>query len=301
MKAILFYPFNEQKIDEIDIGQSVYQSLIDHGCDIKRISMYNADGSYKDSAKDVYDVIQNGFNAQFVLAMDYGPWKGIGWNKLNFPNTLLVYEAGDEPQSMYSHLPKLMSSDLILTPDARNYSIYKDAFKKNCIWWPQFLMKSYMNKYDIQISPICVTSCGEDRGETTRYMKSTLQDSFQNKRIWASHDEHAKFLSTGAIVFQESKHREITRRLMEAAALGRLVLADRPSKGTCYDELFEENKEIIWYDCKEEAVEKAKYYLSHLKECQQIGENAKKRAIKDHTVDVRVQQLLITISGLLNK
>jgi len=298
-KAILLYPFDEKNIDHLCTGHAVYQSLLDKQYDVMKITMSNSDGSYKDTAKDAYDAISKGFDAQFILAMDYGPWPGRGWHKSNFPNTLLVYEAGDEPQSMYSHLPKLMNSDIILTPDARNCSIYRDAFNKNCIWWPQFSMKPYGEEINVIPSPICVTSCGDDRGPVTKHMQTSLLEKFINKRVWRSHEEHASFLSSGMIIFQESKCKEITRRLMEGAALGRLVIADRPSHGTGYDELFKENEEIVWYSSKEEAVEKTKFYLSRPEECKRIGDNARMRVIKDHMVDSRVDQLLTAVNEVL--
>lgn len=292
MKAIVCYPFSEKSPDEMCIGQSVVQSLINLKYEVKKITLTNPDGTYKTTAKDAFDLIQNGFNAQFVLAMDYGPWPGHGWNKSNFPNTKLIYEAGDEPQSMFSHASKLMQSDVILTPDARNASIYGDAFKKKCIWWPQFAMNAYGKSYNVETKEVCVTSCGDDRGPATKHMHKMLGERFLNKRAWKSHEDHAHFLSSGMIVFQESKNKEVTRRLMEGAALGRLVLADRPPKTTRYDELFVENEEIVWYDSPEDAVEKAHTYLTNPDACKKIGENAMRRVIKDHMVETRVKQLI---------
>jgi len=298
-KAILMYPFAQNDSEKLNIGQSIYLNLISCGYDVKKLSLYNDDGSYKESVKEAFDLTQSGFDAQFILISDYGPWPGAGWKKQNFPNTMLVYEAGDEPQSMYSHMFKIMNADLVLTPDARNASIYKDAFKKACLWWPQFAMKSvYDRNFNVKPESICVTSCGEDRGPTTHHMKHMLGDSFINRRVWESPAAHAEFLSSGTIVFQESTHKEITRRVMEGAALGRLVLADRPSEGTQYSKLFVEDKEVIWYDSKEDAVDKAKYFLAHPQEALEIGDNARKRVLMHHTCSARVKQLLNVIDSM---
>jgi hypothetical protein len=290
-KAILLYPFSNNNPDEISTGQEVYNFLQTQGYQVIKISLYDDNGNYKNSAKEAFDVINLGFNPKFILAMDYGPWPGLGWNKNNFPNTLLVYEAGDEPQAMHSHFSKSICSDIILTPDARCNSIYKDVFKKQSIWWTQFAIDSvYSKTFDVSIKNICLTTCG-DRGEVTRYMKDSLKDNFVNRRFVTQND-HAEFLSSGTIVFQESKHKEITRRLMEGAALGKLVLADRPSKDTNYYEVFTEDEEIVWYDSKEDALEKAKYYLERPEECKRIGQNARKKVLNEHTCSARVKKLI---------
>lgn len=291
-KAILCYPFNTKNPDEMCVGQAIFCELEKNGYDVKKISLSNEDGSYKETAKDVYDLIESGFDASFVIVSDYGPWPGKGWNKLNFPKTLLVYEAGDEPQSMYHHLMKSMQSDLILTPDARNHSLYKDVFKKNSVWWPQFAMNLYVQRPEVEASPICVTTCGDDRGPATKHMRENLRDLFVNKRIWKSQETHADFLGSGQIVFQESTHKEITRRIMEGAALGRLVLTDRLPNATFLNELFVEGEEIILYDSKEDAVEKARYYLKNPELCKKIGAAARKRVMLEHTCEKRVKKLL---------
>lgn len=296
------YPFTLGSSENICIGHAIYLSLIANGYNVLKVPLCNEDGSYKESAKDAFDLIERGFNPKFVMVSDYGPWPGVGWKKNNFPNTLMVYEAGDEPQSMYSHVPKIMNSDIVLTPDARNASIYKDAFKKISLWWPQFAMESvYSHEYKIQPSVTCVTTCGEERGPITSYMKNCLGESFVNKRVWESQEAHAQFLSSGIMVFQESTHKEITRRVMEGAALGRLVLADRPSEGTEYKKLFTEGKEIIWYDSKEDAVEKAKYFLAHPQEALEIGGNARKRALQHHTCGARIKHLIGVVDTIAKK
>lgn len=227
--------------------------------------------------------------------MDYGPWPGLFWNKKNFPNTLLVYEAGDEPQSLYSHARKAYASDLVLTPDYRCFSIYSEAFKKHSLWWPQFAIdEHYSVEYD-NFDNVCITTCG-DRGETTSYMSKHLGNKFINNRV-PEHD-HAKFLSSGVVVFQESKNKEITRRIFEGASLGRCVLADRPAESTRYFDLLTENDEIIWYDSKEDAVEKVKKLLQNNDLAIEIGKRAKSSTRKKHMCSSRVESLIEKIKEI---
>ena len=106
-----------------------------------------------------------------------------------------------------------------------------------------------------------------------------LEVSLSIEKAWG--DEHAKFLSSGTLVFQESKNKEVTRRIFEGAALGRCVLADRPSESSRYYDLLEEGKEVIWYDGKEDAVKRANYLLENPKLAHEIGANARNSVRKN--------------------
>jgi len=290
-KAIVLYPYRKDDIkDTSNTSTAIVNQLREKGYEIKTISMYDSLGSYRiDAEKDAFSLINAGFIPAFMLALDYGPWIGQFWNKINFPNTLLVYESGDEPQSHYSHVKKAYSSDLILTSDYRCFSMYSEVFRKNSLWWPQFAIDEQYSKDMNVMENICVTTCG-DRGEVTRYMSEKLGKNFANRRVWG--DEHAKFLASGLIVFQESKNKEITRRVFEGAALGRCVLADRPAESSRYYDLLVEGREIIWYDGKEDAVKKAKHLLDNPDLALEIGDNAKNAVRKKHMCSSRVESLI---------
>jgi spore maturation protein CgeB len=71
-----------------------------------------------------------------------------------------------------------------------------------------------------------------------------------------------------------------------------MVIADRPSEGTNYREFLKEDEEIVWYDSKEEAVEKTKYYLAHPEKAEKIGQNARRRVLSQHMCSNRVKNLI---------
>jgi hypothetical protein len=292
-KAILLYPFNN--IDTSCIGYAVEKNLKNKGYEVATLSMLHKNGQYRnDTELEAIELIKNGFIADFIFATDYGPWPGIHWNKNNFPNIKLVYETGDEPQAMRSHLQKAINSDIILTPDYRCQKIYTEKFNKNAIWFTQFAIKDvYLKNLDMKINNTCVTTCGIDRGEVSTFLHSKLGNKFINKRIYGP--QHADFLSSGTIVFQESKHKEITRRVFEGGALGRLVIADRPNEETNYKSLLIEGEEVIWYDSKEDALEKIEFFLTHTEKAKEIGTRAQKRIEKEHTCESRISKFLIEI------
>ena len=51
-------------------------------------------------------------------------------------------------------------------------------------------------------------------------------------------------------------------------------------------------KEIVVYENKQDAIEKAAYYLAHEDERRRIAEAGKQRVLKDHTVGSRVAYML---------
>lgn len=297
-KAIVLFPYKERDLTDIsNTSTAVCRQLVSLGYEVKSISMLSSqNGDYRDDAeKDAFNLLNSGFDAKFILALDYGPWPGTYWNKANFPNVHLVYECGDEPQSFYSHSRKAHNSDLILTPDYRCHSLYSEVFKKRSMWWPQFAIdETYLTDFN-DSSSICVTTCG-DRGDTTRHVQDSLKEKFINKRVWGS--DHANFLASGNIIFQESKNKEITRRVIEGACLGRCVVADRPAESSRYFDVLKEGDEVIWYDTKEEAVEKITYFLDHPEEAREIGRSAKLRVAQEHMCSTRIKSLIERIESL---
>jgi len=61
---------------------------------------------------------------------------------------------------------------------------------------------------------------------------------------------------------------------------------------------FEEDKEILMYDSHDEFVDKVKYYLKNTNASREIGVNAYKRCIKEHSVVNRIDGILSFIYSL---
>ncbi len=68
-----------------------------------------------------------------------------------------------------------------------------------------------------------------------------------------------------------------TTRTMEIPACGSLLMAERTSE---HMQLFEENKEAVFFSNNEELLEKCRYYLHHEEERKQITKAARERCLK---------------------
>jgi len=79
--------------------------------------------------------------------------------------------------------------------------------------------------------------------------------------------------------------RGLNLRAFELAACGVFQLLQRvPGVG----EFFEEGKEIVCFDTKEEMLEKIRYYLAHEDKRRQIAEAARQRVLREHTWAQRI-------------
>jgi spore maturation protein CgeB len=117
-----------------------------------------------------------------------------------------------------------------------------------------------------------------------------LGDRFNNERYFFGED-HAKRLMLGRIVFQCSQFSEITRRIFEGMACGRMVLTDRLPEATRIQELFVDGEDIVYYDDADDAIEKINYYINNEEERERIAANGKSKVLAEHTVSHRVDAL----------
>jgi spore maturation protein CgeB len=89
--------------------------------------------------------------------------------------------------------------------------------------------------------------------------------------------------------------RGLNLRAFELAACGVFQLLQRvPGVG----EFFEEGKEIVCFDTKEEMLDKIRYYLAHESERRQIAEAARKRVLREHTWAHRVANMIHHLEAL---
>jgi spore maturation protein CgeB len=94
------------------------------------------------------------------------------------------------------------------------------------------------------------------------------------------------------MVIQNSRWGEITRRIFEGMACKKLVLTDRLNESKKLDELFEEGKEIVFYDDLEDCINKLNYYHENEEERNEISNNGYNKVVHNYTQVQVVDKLL---------
>ncbi len=84
--------------------------------------------------------------------------------------------------------------------------------------------------------------------------------------------------------------RGLNIRAFELAACGVFQLLQRVPGVT---EFFEEGKEIVCFDSREEMIDKIRYYLAHDEERQRIAAAAHARALREHTWAQRIERMVM--------
>ncbi|MGV2703743.1 UNVERIFIED_CONTAM: glycosyltransferase [Aeromonas salmonicida] len=112
-----------------------------------------------------------------------------------------------------------------------------------------------------------------------------------------SDDEYQKILASSRIVFNpgyacdgKSLKPQVKLRHFEVAANGYAM--QLTNNNTELGTLFEENKEIVFYDTAADLVEKIKYWLDKPQECANCAHLAKISAFRRHTIDSRLCDLM---------
>jgi len=105
-------------------------------------------------------------------------------------------------------------------------------------------------------------------------------------------EEHTKFLNKGLMVIQNSRWGEVTRRIFEGMACGKLVLCDRLEKSKKLDELFEDGEDIVYYDDMIDCINKMNKYSEDEVERNRIAQNGYKKVLENHTQKQRVKFII---------
>ncbi|MDE2015961.1 MAG: glycosyltransferase [Patescibacteria group bacterium] len=98
------------------------------------------------------------------------------------------------------------------------------------------------------------------------------------------------------IVFNCSVKNDVNMRCFEAAVSGSLLLTDR-IKDNGMENLFADGVHMIMYDNAEEMVEKARYYLAHEKEREEIAARGQTLILDIHTYSNRMYRIIGELIG----
>lgn len=298
MKIAMLYASWEKFGEPWSTPQGVRREFESRGHEVRHFNLYHADGdflpkhkvrSYSSECMNrlMAEVRSGSYKPDAIFCMDYGPWDCIQFDKAYFPGVVLVNEAGDEPQSHRSHLSKGHRVHVVLSPDQQCVDRYR-AFGINAEYWTHHAdERLFYPRPEIVEQYDCVTTCGPRGGGLTETIKAAFGDSFSNERYFYGED-HAKRLCMGKMVFQCSQFKEVTRRIFEGMACGKMVITDRLPLETKLHELFIDGEDIVYYDSAEDAIEKIRFYASNDEARLKIANSGYQKVMQHHTVSRRV-------------
>ena len=245
-------------------------------------------GKYTD--KNLDSLVQ--YNPDLLIHTDWGRFLFPTLLKIRDISGFKVMEGGDEPQNFIRNITKARYFDLIYTPDYPSSLRYQDQ-GFNSVWLTHFADTRVHNPIHVKKKYTAVCSRGKGRGaDLIDWLSYRYGETFvKNQNGWDA-QEHSKFLCSGKMVLQQSRWHEITRRIFEAMACGQCVLTDRLPEYTRLQELFIENRDIVYYDSLDDLADKILYYDQHEEERTWIALNGYNKTIKFHTQVQRVDSIL---------
>ena len=152
----------------------------------------------------------------------------------------------------------------------------------NADWVNHFADTAVQFPMNLESQYVAVTTRGLGNSAFLDYLTEWAEGSIGNKN-GLNAEQHTKFLNSGLMVIQNSRWKEITRRIFEAMACGKLVITDRLPVETGLSEMFIEGEDIIYYDEMFDCIEKMNYYNEYEEERERIAHNGMIKVLHNYT------------------
>jgi len=223
------------------------------------------------------------------LFMDWGRFDSPLLDK-NLVDAFWVQESGDDPQNFERNFPKSERFHITLSPDYESTEEYKKR-GRDAYWWTHFADTKVQFPLDIKPEYVGVTT----RGYGNSQFLNTLTDhggGTIGNRNGLGPNEHTEFLNKGLMVIQNSRWGEVTRRIFEGMACGKLVLCDRLNESKKLHELFIDGEDIVYYDDLVDCINKLNKYSEDSVERNRIANNGYKKVLENHTQKQRAEFII---------
>ena len=241
-----------------------------------------------DSALQLW--IQQDIPTDIVLFMDWGRIDSKWLDKNLKPNTFWIQESGDDPQNFERNYPKAHRFHYTITPDKQSAQEYRNR-GINAEWVNHFADTKVQFPMNLEPKYVAVTSRGRGGSEFLDYLTNWAEGAIGNRNGMGP-KEHTEFLNSGIMVIQNSRHKEITRRLFEGMACGKLVLTDNLPPETGLRDIFIEGEDIVYYDDMFDCIEKMNYYNENEEERERIAHNGMMKVLHNYTQIQVVDKLI---------
>jgi len=243
--------------------------------------------------------IQQDTPTDIVLFMDWGRFDSKWLDKNLKPNSFWIQESGDDPQNFERNYPKANRFHYTITPDKQSAQEYRNR-GINAEWVPHWADIAVQFPMNLEPKYVAVTSRGRGGSEFLDYLTNWAEGAIGNKNGMNA-KEHTEFLNTGLMVIQNSRWKEITRRIFEAMACGKMVLTDNLPSETGLRDMFIDGEDIVYYDDMFDCIEKMNYYNENEEERERIAYNGMAKVIANHTQIQRVDKLIKEYESLNNR
>lgn len=247
----------------------------------------NRTGQYHDA--ELKKWVESNPKTDIVLFMDWGRFDSPYLNK-KLVDAFWIQESGDDPQNFERNFPKANRFNITITPAANACEEYKrrgiDAY-----WIPHWADTAVQFPMNVDAKYTAVTTRGMGGSQFLDYLTQWGEGAIGN-RNGLDAVQHTEFLNSGLMVIQNSRWKELTRRLFEGMSCGKLVITDRLPDETKLNELFIENEEIVLYDDMFECIEKINYYVENEDERERIAFNGMQRVLNNYTQIQVVDKLI---------
>jgi hypothetical protein len=243
----------------------------------------------KTNDADLKNWVNSKPQTDIVLFMDWGRFDSQYLNKDLVP-AFWIQESGDDPQNFERNSPKANRFHFTITPDKQCAEAYT-KMGINAEWITHFADTAVQFPMNLEPKHVAVTTRGIGNSAFLDYITRWAEGAVGNRNGLGA-KEHTEFLNTGLMVIQNSRWKEITRRLFEGMACSKMVLTDRLPEETGLSEMFIDGEDIVYYDEMFDCIEKMNYYNENEEERERIAHNGMMKVLHNYTQIQVVDKLI---------
>jgi len=252
----------------------------------------------KTNDTDLKNWVDSKPQTDIVLFMDWGRFDSQYLNKDLVP-AFWIQESGDDPQNFERNYPKANRFHYTITPDKQSAIEYVNR-GINAEWINHFADTMVQFPMNLEPNYVAVTTRGFGNSEFLDYLTNWAEGAVGNRNGLGA-KEHTEFLNTGLMVIQNSRWKEITRRIFEGMACGKMVLTDRLDESTGLSEMFIDGEDIVYYDEMFDCIEKMNYYNENEEERERIAHNGMMKVLHNYTQVQVVNKLIENYESFNNR
>jgi glycosyltransferase involved in cell wall biosynthesis len=234
----------------------------------------------KTNDTDLKNWVDSKPQTDIVLFMDWGRFDSQYLNKDLVP-AFWIQESGDDPQNFERNYPKANRFHYTITPDKQSAQEYRNR-GINAEWVNHFADTAVQFPMNLEPKHVAVTTRGIGNSQFLDYLYHWAEGAIGN-RNGLDAKEHTEFLNSGLMVIQNSRWKEITRRIFEGMACGKLVLTDNLPPETGLRDMFADGEDIVYYDDMFDCIEKMNYYNENEQERERIAHNGMVKVLHNYT------------------